>query len=464
MADQLSSSKTLRIIAGVTLLAAVALLVFPTPEGFDGRAMRGAALTVFAIGLYATRIIPEFLTAFAYFLAAMLFAVAPASVVFSGFQSTAFWLVFSGLIIGVGVRRSGLADHLTRGIIGRFTKSYATLVTGVVVLAVTMAFLLPSTMSRVVIMAPIIAALADRVGFGEGSNGRAGLILTMALGTWMPAAGILPSHVPNLVMVGAAETLYDVSFTYGTYFFLHFPVLGVLKSACIVLLVLVMFPDKLQSMTEETAPTPLSPEARKMVIILVVTLTLWITDFLHGISPAWVSLGAGLICLLPGVGLIPASSFNKDMNFATVFYVAGIISIGPMLVDTGIGEVLGRYILGVLPIEPGADFGNFLSLTGLSIITGIAATTPTVPAVITPLAADMAAAADMPLFTVLMTQVVGYSTIVFPYQVPPVIIACQLGGVSVKAAARLALAIAAITILVLVPVNYLWWDLLGYFG
>ena len=458
MADQLSSSKTPRIIAGVALLAAGALLVFPAPEGIDGRAMRGAARTIFAIGLYATRIIPEFLTAFAYFLAAMLFAVAPASVVFSGFQSTAFWLVFSGLIIGVGVRRSGLADYLARGITDRFTRSYATLVTGVVVLAVTMAFLLPSTMSRVVIMTPIVSALADRVGFGEGSNGRVGLILAMA------AAGILPSHVPNLVMVGAAETLYDVSFTYGTYFFLHFPVLGVLKSACIVLLVLVMFPDKLRSVTEETTRAPLSPEARRMVIILMVTLALWITDFLHGISPAWVSLGTGIFCLLPGVGLIPPSSFNKDMNFATVFYVAGIISIGPMLVDTGMGEVLGRYILGVLPIEPGADFGNYLSLTGLSIITGIAATTPTVPAVITPLAADMAAAADMPLFTVLMTQVVGYSTIVFPYQVPPVIIACQLGGVSIKAAARLALAIAAITIFVLVPLNYLWWDLLGYFG
>ena len=164
----------------------------------------------------------------------MLFAVAPASVVFSGFQSTAFWLVFSGLIIGVGVRRTGLADHLAQEITGRFTKSYANLVTGVVVLAVTMAFLLPSTMSRVVIMAPIVSALADRVGFGEGSNGRAGLILAMALGTWMSAAGILPAHLPNLVMVGAAETLYNVSFTYGAYFFLHFPVLGVLKSACIV--------------------------------------------------------------------------------------------------------------------------------------------------------------------------------------------------------------------------------------
>ncbi len=464
MADQASSLQVPRLVAGLTLAASVALVVLPPPEGVDGRAMQGAALTVFAIGLYASRIIPEFLTAFAYFLVAMLFAVVPANVVFSGFQSTAFWLVFSGLIIGVGVQCSGLGEYLAQSITGRFTKSYATLITGVVVLAVTMAFLLPSTMSRIVIMAPIITALANRFGFGEGSNGRAGLILAMAMATWMPAAGILPAHVPNLVMVGAAETLYDVSFTYGTYFFLHFPVLGVLKAALIVVLVLVMFPDKLWPLTEQPVPAPLSPQARKMAIILAITLALWMTDFAHGISPAWVSLGAGLFCLLPGVGLIPPSSFNKDMNFATVFYVAGIISIGPMLVDTGIGEVLGRYILGVLPIEAGADFGNFLSLVGLSIITGVAATTPAVPAVITPLAADMSAAADMSLFSVLMTQVVGYSTIIFPYQVPPVIMACQLSGVGVKAAARLVLAIAAVTMVVLMPLNYLWWSLLGYFG
>ena len=63
-----------------------------------------------------------------------------------------------------------------------------------------------------------------------------------------------------------------------------------------------------------------------------------------------------------------------------------------------------------------------------------------------------------------MTQVVGYSTIIFPYQVPPVIMACQLSGVGVKAAARLVLAIAAVTMVVLMPLNYLWWSLLGYFG
>ena len=133
MADQTNSSQVPRIIAGVTVAVALALFVLPAPQGFDERAMHGAALIIFAIGLYATGIIPEFLTAFAYFLVAMLFTVAPAGVVFSGFQSTAFWLVFSGLIIGVGVRRTGLSEHLAQRITGRFTKSYATLVTGVVV-------------------------------------------------------------------------------------------------------------------------------------------------------------------------------------------------------------------------------------------------------------------------------------------------------------------------------------------
>jgi hypothetical protein len=46
----------------------------------------------------------------------MLAHIAPADVVFSGFHSTAFWLVFGGLVIGLGVKRTGLAERLARAI------------------------------------------------------------------------------------------------------------------------------------------------------------------------------------------------------------------------------------------------------------------------------------------------------------------------------------------------------------
>ena len=82
-----------KFIAVVSALAAVALLVWP-PGDFTPEMSRAAALSVFALGLFAGGVFPEHVSAVLYFLIAMLFAVAPASVVFSGFHSTALWLVF----------------------------------------------------------------------------------------------------------------------------------------------------------------------------------------------------------------------------------------------------------------------------------------------------------------------------------------------------------------------------------
>lgn len=450
-----------RLIAGLALAVALALFVLPAPEGVDARMLRGAALVVFAIGLYATGVVPEYLTALAFFLIAMLFAVAPAGVVFAGFQSTALWLVFGGLVIGVAVKKTGLGERLAHRIAGWFGQSYAGLIAGTVMVGVALSFVMPSTMGRVVLLVPIVAVLADRLGFARGSRGRSGLVLATALGTWMPSTGILPSNVPNMVLAGTAETLYGISLTYGSYMLLHFPVLGALKAVAIFLVLLILFRDTPRPVESEAPPGPMSAAERLLAVVLLACLTLWASDFLHGISPAWISLGAAVFLLLPRFGLITMGEFNEKTNFASVIYVAGVLSLGVVVAETGLGTELGHLVLAVLPLAPGAEAQSYFSLVGLSTVVGMAATMPGVPAVLSPLAQDMAAASNLPLLTVLMTQVIGYSTIILPYQVPPVIVAVQIGGIGGGAAARATLALAVLTFLLLVPLNYVWWRIMG---
>lgn len=455
-----------RLIAGAALAAAVILFVMPAPDGVPPAALRGAAVTLFAVGLYATSVIPEFLTALLFFLIAVLLGVAPAGVVFSGFESTAMWLVFGGLVIGVAVKRTGLGERLAATMTGWFGNTYAGLIGGMVVVGVALAFLMPSTMGRVILLMPIVVALADRLGFEPGSNGRTGLVLAAALGTWMPSTAILPANVPNMVLAGTVETLYGISFTYGSYLLLHFPVSGLLKAVAIFMTIVLMFPDHARPAGPATdgPRQALGRDERLLSFILAGALVLWATDFLHGISPAWVSLGAGLICMLPFVGLVPLTDFNDKINFASLFYVAGILSLGAVVAKTGLGSLLGHKLLAILPLQPGASAKDFASMVGLSTLVGMAVTMPGVPAIISPLSAEMARASGLPLLTVLMTQVIGYSTVILPYQVPPMIVAMQIGGVRTGPATRLVLVLALVTLLVLTPINYFWWKLLGYFG
>ena len=442
---------------------AVLLLLAPTPEGWEPKVLRGGALVLFAMGFFATGVMPEFVTGLAFFAVASLIAVAPADVIFAGWSSTALWLTFGGLIVGIAVTRTGLGGRLAARLTGLFGETYKAQVAAMVLVGVALSFLMPSTMGRVILLVPIALALADRLGFTAGRNGRNGLVMAVACGTWMPAVAILPANVPNMVLAGTAETLYDLHFTYGAYLLLHFPVTGVLKAIAIYFAVLMLFPDRADTSTAQTAhATPMTRDEKVLSYVLVVTLALWAIDFWHGISPAWIALSAGVVCLLPGVDLVTKDDFMTRFNTASVIYIAAVLSVAAIIVDSGVGRELATRILPLLPLDPATPATNFATLIGLGSVTGILATAPSVPAVLPPFAQDLAAASGFPLVTVLMTFVLGYSTMFLPYQVPPLVVALQLGGVSLRKAGQFTLLLAALTIIFLLPLSFLWWRFLGY--
>ncbi|STU49938.1 di- and tricarboxylate transporter [Klebsiella pneumoniae] len=71
------------------------------------------------IVLWATSLLPEFITALLFFAAAMMAKIAPPEVIFGGFASSAFWLVFSGFVLGIAIRKTGLADRAGAGAVGQ---------------------------------------------------------------------------------------------------------------------------------------------------------------------------------------------------------------------------------------------------------------------------------------------------------------------------------------------------------
>ena len=81
-----------------------------------------------------------------------------------------------------------------------------------------------------------------------------------------------------------------------------------------------------------------------------------------------------------------------------------------------------------------------------------------------PLSPDIASACGFPLETVLMIQVIGFSNLLFPFQVPTVIIGIKMGGVKPSDGIKFTVALAAVSLVILMPINYLWWDFLGMFA
>jgi len=207
--------------------------------------MLAAALALFAIVFWATESLSGHLTALAFFLLAVVSGIPP-EVIFSGFKSGGLWLAFSGLVIGIAIRRTGLAARLARAVVGVFGQTYRGLVCALVLVGMALMFVMPSGIGRVLLLVPLAEALSDRMGFAKGSAGASGLVMAAAMGDFLPSATVLPANLPNLLLMGAAGTLHGMTLHYGSYLLLHLPVMGVLKAVAIVVTILYLLPATTQ--------------------------------------------------------------------------------------------------------------------------------------------------------------------------------------------------------------------------
>lgn len=451
------------VLATLICLAAAVIFFLPPPFGVAPVVMHAAALMVLTVGLWATGVVPEYVTSLLFFLLAVVLAIAQPAVVFSAFASATMWLVLGGLIIAEAVAATGLGRRFAGVLFERFVGNYAALIVAVGVVATVLSFFMPATVARMLLLLPIVVALADRVGFAPASPGYNGLCITAIMITYQSGSTILPANAPNLVLAGATETLYSVPLIYTEYLWVMFPVLGLLKGAFTVALIHKLFPAEVSPNIAPPALPPLSAAERRLALILVLALLLWMTDTLHGVRAGWVALAAGLACLMPRLGVLPATAFN-EIRLGPFFYVGASIGLGAVVHESGLGDVLGNALLATLNLQRGADFTNFISLSVLNAVAGVLVTNPAMPAVTTALAAPFAEAAGWPLAAAVMTIAVGYNVMFLPYQVPPVVVGMYACRMSMAAALRVTLPLAAVGIAVFMPLEYLWWRLIGYFA
>jgi len=447
------------VVAAVSLLAVV--MVIAPPSWLPAGTALTSAVALVAIALFATGLVAEPIAALVFFLAAMLFAVAPPEIVFAGFSSTAFWIIFGGLIIGMGIRHTGLGEVIAERLLARLPARYPLVLGGAVTVGLLFAFLMPGAMGRMVLLVPIALAVADQLGFDEHSNGRIALVLATIFGTHVGSFAILPSNTPNVVWSGAMEAIHGIEIGYLEYLGWHFPVLGIIRSALLVLMLIVWFPDRIPSRFERSSTrTPMNADQRRMGWVLAIALTLWITDFIHGVGPAWIALAAACYLLLNTQRLVPERPFAA-LDIGPLLLVGGVLGVGAVLAYSGIGEAAFIQLLPHLPLADGAGALNYalVSLGGVAL--AVLTAMPGVPAIGVPLGETLAAATGWPLESVLTILTAAYATYFLPYQAPPILIGAQIGRVPWGILTRFTLTFALLSIVLIFPLHYLWLRLVG---
>jgi di/tricarboxylate transporter len=78
---------------------------------------------------------------------------------------------------------------------------------------------------------------------------------------------------------------------------------------------------------------------KRASILMGLTVVLWMTEFIHRISPAMIGLGAGLAACLPRIGIVDSEDFRR-VDPLPIILVGAILSMPAVLVETRAIDVL----------------------------------------------------------------------------------------------------------------------------
>jgi solute carrier family 13 (sodium-dependent dicarboxylate transporter), member 2/3/5 len=333
------------VIIGQVLCILIPLAVWFAPLPLEPVTKHAFAIVGFMVIAWITRAMDYALAGLVGCFLFWALGVVRFPVAFSGFANDTPWFLFGALLLGVVATRSGIARRLAYFLMLRIGVTYPRILLGLILTDFLLTFIVPSGIARVVIMASIALGLAEAFRSPPGSNVSRGMFLILSytanIFDKMIIAGAGSITARGLIeKVGGVEVLWS-------YWFIAFLPCSIITVLAAWLLTLRLYPPEtvalqggrayLQAEVEKMgAWTPLE---KKSALLLAGAIVLWLTDFIHHISPAVIGLGVGLLALLPRVGILDIEDMRR-LNYLPVFFVAAAVSMGTVLEATKGLEVL----------------------------------------------------------------------------------------------------------------------------
>lgn len=351
----------------VLFCVAVPLAIWFAPLPLPADAKATFAIAAFMILSWMTEVMEYSAAGLLGLLLFWVFAVAEPEIVFSGFVSEASWFYLGAVLIGAMATKSGIPQRVGNFVISRIGMTYSRFLLGLIIINFLLTFLVPSGAVVLIVTASIALGVLKLFNAERGSNMARGafLVITYMSGLFnkMVIAGTATILARSII-----EDSGDTVVSWGLWFFAFLPCALVTIFAS-WWLTLKLFPPETESIVgreEEVkahfrntaAWTPLTTKAS---ILIALALVLWMTDWLHGVSPAIVAFGIGLFALLPYVNVLDEKDF-KSVNLLPFFFVGAALGMSAVLRATGALEVLTDVAIGRL--EPLLS-QEFVAITAL---------------------------------------------------------------------------------------------------
>ena len=187
-------------------------------------------------------------------------------------------------------------------------------------------------------------------GVGAGSNiGRAAFLIITYTATIFDKMVI--AGASSITARGAIERVGEVHVLWSQWFLAYLPC-DIITILIAWRLTLWLYPPEKPALDadagylsgEQASLGRWDAQSTRAALLIALAIGLWLTDFLHHVSPAVIGLGVGLATVLPGVGVLTVEDL-KRVNYLPVFFVATAVSMGSVLAETKVLDLLTGSVL-----------------------------------------------------------------------------------------------------------------------
>jgi sodium-dependent dicarboxylate transporter 2/3/5 len=329
----------LRTVALLVALAAGSTAFWFLPLDIAPAAHKALAIGLFMIAMWMTQVLDHGIAGILGCFLFWMFGVARFETAFSGFADTSAWFLFGAVCFGLMAAKSGLARRLAFSVMRPVGHSYSRLLLGLIISNFLLTIIVPSGIARVVIMAAIAIGLVDAFGVGKQSNIARGMFVILVYQATIFDKMVI-AGAASITARGAIERFGGVTVLWSQWALAYLP--------CDLIVMVVAWRLALWLYPPETATLPgateyLEREMRglgpwsavevRAAVLLLGAIGLWVTDFLHHIPSPMIGLGAGLLAVMPRIGVLATDDVRK-VNYLPIFFVAAAVSLSNVLAQT----------------------------------------------------------------------------------------------------------------------------------
>ena len=303
------------------------------------------AAIVLGIALWATELADRTLVS----VALLVIFVATASQVdvsltriFSFPLSANFLTIVSSFLLSAGVVNSGVAKKLANDFLNRFCSNLTHLVIAACLLNALLAAVIPQPVPRITLLGSIYYVLLTEQNVTAEQKKA---VLFSVFVTATSTAMILKNG--DVVLNAAALSINNVDLTQTEW--LRYMTLPSIAASALLTAVYILYQKKhLQAplVMNRTRSEAMTRQGKITCLLMLIIVALWVTESVHGISQAYVSLVGVVLMFLLGILKTPDL---KSVKIGLLIFLTAEFALGNVLADSGIAASISEILLRVMP-------------------------------------------------------------------------------------------------------------------